>query len=216
MHLHFTGWSPFSSQKSSLNGLGAIQAEGSCLYYAPHPRQGTPRPGPAVHTFLPKWCPHSGCDRPGPPRPACGTCWSEHCSTRQLHHKTWRQLVPEPLPAPEPPPSPPACSQRLSSHHSGLDGSTLAACHTSLPPSSLPISTLSMPPEAARWNSGSGSSTVKGNCIKLWASGLPWQKTYWLAQLVATETSHSSANENFCFRRCCWELTTGCRSSLCL
>lgn len=131
----------------------------------------------------------SGCnpgrrqDATGPPWPACSMCWSEHDSTRQLHQKTRLQLASEPL-----------------------GGSTLAVCYTSLPPSSFPISRVSSslhhgcwPLGAGRWDRGSGSQAVTGNGMKLWASNLPRQKTYGLAQPVATETSHGSDSQNFPF-----------------
>lgn len=50
--------------------------------------------------------------------------------------------------------------------------------------------------------------------VKLWASNRPWQKTYWLALLAATDKSYKSDSQNFDFSRCCWDLTIGCCSLL--
>lgn len=190
IHLHFTRRSPFSRQKSSLNGLGTAQAEGSRCAHTHH--QCRTRVACSAHV-LNKWSPHSGCNRPGPPWPVCSTG-----STHQLHQKTWLHLAFKNLPGSKALLSPPACSQSLSFCYSGWEGAAWPfALWDGLPPWSLPASRLSSSPwplEAGRWDTGSGSHAVaKGNSVKLWASNLPWQKTYWLALLAATDRSYKSA-----------------------
>jgi len=96
-------------------------------------------------------------------------------------------------------PAPPALLLQLQR----LPGS-VAVRHCPLLPSGLPFSRLSSSPchsrgplDAGRWDAGSGSPAVEGNSMKLWSSSLSRQKTGWLAQLVATETSHTSASQKF-------------------
>lgn len=138
--------------------------------------------------------PQSGGNRPGPPWPVCSMG-----STHQLHQKTiafgvqtlarLKALLSQSPPATaagreQPGPLP----YQLAYHH--------GAC---LFQGSLPVH--------EHWrlegDTGSGSQAVaKANCVKLWASNYPWQKTFRLAVLAATDKSHKSDSQNFHFRRC--------------
>lgn len=130
MDLHFAGRSPFSRQKSSLNGLGAIWAEDSSLYYAHSACHSRGTPGLPRVRFA-QGVPHSGCNKPGPPWPACRSCAGQ---SRTAHLSSIRKHDRRQPPNPCQPLNPhPACGWRLSSCYSNWEGApwpfAIPVCH---------------------------------------------------------------------------------------
>lgn len=110
----------------------------------PESHGGEPDAGARSPRVSHEWPPRSAGNRPGPPWPGCGVCWSERDSASAPSQNATA--------ASEPPPSPHTCSQSLSSCHRA----TPDVCHTGLLPLDLPTSRLSSSLRHGCWPLESG------------------------------------------------------------
>lgn len=193
-HLHFTRRSPFSRQKSSLNGPDTAWAEGR---YNTHPQHHCRSRGACTAHIVHKWSPHSRYNQAWPPWPVCSIG-----STHQIHDSIWPSKLCQ---------APKLCSAPLSADRASplLQSPEGAAWPFAL---SVWLTTMELACLlASRLSPVHGHGRLEGETqalapmllpkVTVWASNQPWQKTYWLAVLTAMDKSYKSDSQNFHFRK---------------